>query len=78
MIGIVAFLTSTVGRVLVIGGGIIALWVAFASHYQAKGRAKAEAETEKQNAQVIQRSDRVRSKSADPRVRGSVDPNYID
>lgn len=78
MIGIIAFLSSTVGRVLVVGGGLVAMWVAFASHYQSKGAAKAEAKTEKANAQVLQRADRVRSKSADPRVRGNPDPHYID
>jgi len=78
MIGIVAFLTSTVGRVLVIGGGVIALWVAFASHYSNKGAAKERAKIERageKNAAKAEAARRSVDRIPDDRLR---DPYFRD
>jgi hypothetical protein len=72
MISVVAFLSSTIGRVLVIGGGALALWVAFASHYQSKGAAKERAKIERageKNAAKAEAARRSVDKLPDDRLR---------
>jgi len=76
MIGIVAFLSSTVGRVLVIGGGVIALWVAFASHYQSKGAAKERAKIERAGEKNAAKAEAAR-RSVDKLPDGSLRDKYF-
>lgn len=76
MIGIVAFLTSTLGRVLVIGGGVIALWVAFASHYQSKGAANERAKIERAGEKNAAKAEAAR-RSVDKLPDGSLRDKYF-
>lgn len=47
MITVIGFLSTTIGRVLVGAGGLLALWIAFAHHYQSKGAANERAKIER-------------------------------
>lgn len=78
MITVIAFLSSTIGRVLVGAGGFLALWVAFASHYEGKGEAKAVAKIERQTTHATTQGKRAADLSRSGGVRGSVDPGYRD
>jgi hypothetical protein len=46
MIAVIGFLSSTLGRVLVGAGGLLALWVTFALHYEGRGAQKTLAKVE--------------------------------
>ena len=78
MIAIIGFLSSTIGRVLVGAAGILALWVAFASHYQSKGAAKAVAKMEKATTHATNQGKRAADLSRSGGVRGTTDPGYRD
>jgi len=79
--GVIAWLAGPWGTFAMIAWGALMLWGAFAINnftQRQKGAEQQIVRTEKANAKVIQRADRVRTKSLDPRVRGATDPNYID
>lgn len=78
MTAILAFLARPLIQVGVIVAGVLALWLGFATHYQSKGAQKQIIKTEKANAAVLSRADRVRAQSRSRGVRGVVDPNYLD
>jgi hypothetical protein len=78
MIAIIGFLSTTIGRVLVSVAGALALWVAFAWHYEGKGAAKAVAKIERANSEAVRKADAVGSRSLDRNVRGRRDPHSID
>lgn len=78
MIAVIAFLSSTIGRVLVGAAGILALWVAFAWHYETKGAAKAVAKIEKATTHATNQGKRAADLSRSGGVRGTVDPGYRD
>ena len=64
MIAIIGFLTSTIGRYVIGGVGVLALFLAFKSHEQHKGEAKAVAKIEKATTNVIKKSDAAVARSA--------------
>ncbi len=81
MAGIIAWLAGPFGTFAVIAGGFLVVWGIIAANnftQRSRGAEQQIAKTEKANAAVISRSNRVRTKSLDPRVRGAIDPNYID
>ncbi len=79
--GVIGYLAGPWGTFAVIAAGALVLWGAFAANnfsQRTKGAEQQIARTEKANAAVIGRANRVRSKSISPGVRGTIDPNYID
>jgi hypothetical protein len=78
MIAVIGFLSSTVGRVLVGAGGLLALWISFAWHYEGKGEAKAVAKMEKATTHATNQGKRAADRSLSGRVRGTTDPGYRD
>jgi hypothetical protein len=74
MIAIIGFLSTTIGRVLVSVAGALALWVAFAWHYEGKGAAKAVAQFQangERNAQKASAARRAVDRIPDERLRDS-------
>lgn len=79
--GIIAYLAGPFGTFAVIAGALIFAWGAWQFNnfsQRTKGAEQQIARTEKANAAVIGRANRVRTQSITPGVRGRVDPNYID
>jgi len=79
--GIIAYLAGPFGTFAVIAGALIfalGVWQFNNFAQRSKGAEQQIARTEKANAAVIGRANRVRSKSISPGVRGTIDPNYID
>ena len=75
MIAILGFLTSTIGRYVIGGVGVLALFLAFKSHEQHKGEAKAVAKIEKANDNAVKKGTAAADKSRAGRVRGGqIDP----
>jgi hypothetical protein len=75
---IIAFLASTLGRWAVISGGVLAFVGAFAWHQQNVGARKAVAKIERQERKNVEKANRARGKSRDPRARGVRDPYSVD
>jgi hypothetical protein len=78
MIPIIEFLTSTVGRYVIGGVGVLALFLAFKSHEQHKGAAKAVAKIEKATTHVIKKGDDAANRSRDPGAKRVLDPYTRD
>lgn len=78
MITIIGFLSSTIGRVLVSVAGALALWVAFASHYEGKGAAKAVSEMKEATNNATSKGKLAADRSRSDGVRGKTDPGYRD
>ncbi|CAN1724450.1 protein of unknown function [Hyphomicrobium sp. 1Nfss2.1] len=79
--GLIAYLAGPFGTFAVIAGAALIAFGAWQFNnftQRSKGAEQQIARTEKANAAVIGRANRVRTKSISPGVRGTVDPNYID
>jgi hypothetical protein len=75
MIPIIEFLTSTIGRYVIGGVGVLALFLAFKSHEQHKGAAKAVAKIEKATENAVKKGTAAADRSRSGGVRGGqIDP----
>lgn len=73
-----AFLGSGIGRIAIIGGGILAFVGAFAWQQQNVGARKAVAKIERQEIKNVSKARSAGAKSRDPNARGVLDPYSID
>ena len=77
----ISWLAGPFGTFAVIAGALIfamGVWQFNNFSQRSKGAEQQIAKTEKANAAVIGRANRVRTQSISPGVRGRTDPNYID
>lgn len=75
MITILGFLTSTIGRYVVGGVGVFALFLAFKSHEQHKGAVKAVAKIEKATENAVRKGTAAADRSRAGGLRGGqIDP----
>lgn len=59
--GIVSFLMSGLGQIVVAGVGALALWAAFKFHYEGKGAARERARIEHAGARNAKRAAKIRT-----------------